>query len=94
MGETLERWLDREAVARRISTKPQNVSRLQAKGKLPLPSMHLGPNSPRWDINAIDAMMLEAKGASTSRSMEQSVAEICEDIRESSRRKSRTKATC
>jgi hypothetical protein len=36
------------------------VQRLQRSGKLPEPSMHLGPKSPRWDRYAVDALFGEA----------------------------------
>lgn len=92
MSETLERWLDREAVARRICTQPYRLPRLVAEGRLPQPSLHLGPRSPRWDIHAIDAMMLEANGATISPNTDMAVARACEEISSEARRlKSRSK---
>lgn len=49
------RWLDREAVARYISVRVDEVSRLVRRGLLPEPSYHLGPKSPRWDRLTLDA---------------------------------------
>lgn len=86
MQETLERWLNREAVAKRLCTQPHRLPRLVAEGRLPQPSMHLGPRSPRWDIHAIDAMMLEQSGVSFSPSTEDAVAKACEEIATTSRR--------
>lgn len=92
MGETLERWLDPEALARRLCTKTNMLSRYVQQGKLPRPSLHLGPRSPRWDIHAIDAVMLEASGISTSESTSQMVQRACEEIeRDARRRKDRSK---
>lgn len=86
MSEAIERWLDREAVARRICTQAHRLPRLVSEGRLPKPSLHLGPRSPRWDIHAIDAMMLEASGATIPPSTDMAVARACEQIANSSRR--------
>ena len=50
------RWLDREALARHISVRVDEVAKLLRAGKLPAPSYHLGPKSPRWDRLAVDAL--------------------------------------
>lgn len=50
------RWLDRDAVAERISERVDRLPRLVRDGKLPAPSYHLGPRSPRWWSADIDAM--------------------------------------
>ena len=50
------RWLDREALARHISVRVDEVAKLLRAGKLPAPSYHLGPKSPRWDRQAVDAL--------------------------------------
>lgn len=49
------RWLDREALARHVSVRVDYVPRLVRQGKLPAPSLHLGPKQPRWDREAVDA---------------------------------------
>lgn len=49
------RWLDREALARHISVRVDYLPRLVKAGKLPPPSYHLGPKSPRWDRVVVDA---------------------------------------
>lgn len=92
MGETLDRWLDRDALARRLCTTTNMLPRFVQQGKLPQPSLHLGPRSPRWDIHAIDAVMLEAIGISTSKSTSDMVQRACEEIeRDAARRKDRSK---
>jgi predicted DNA-binding transcriptional regulator AlpA len=50
------RWLDREALAAHISVRVDELPRLQRAGKLPRPSHHLGPRSPRWWSAEVDAM--------------------------------------
>jgi len=53
----MTRWLDRDGVADRLSVRVHEIPRLLRGGKLPEPSYHLGPRSPRWDCEAVDAMM-------------------------------------
>lgn len=62
------RWLDRDALAERITARVDELPRLQRAGKLPRPSYHLGPRSPRWWSGDVDAMFgravaLPPKGA-------------------------------
>lgn len=57
------RWLDREAVARHISVRVDEVAKLLRAGKLPAPSYHLGPKSPRWDRGSVDARFEGALGS-------------------------------
>lgn len=56
MSEASPRWLDRAALARHIGVRVDYLPRLSKGGKLPTPSYHLGPKSPRWDREAVDAM--------------------------------------
>lgn len=49
------RWLDREATAQYIGVRVDHLPRLRRRGLLPEPSCHLGPRSPRWDRDALDA---------------------------------------
>lgn len=49
------RWLDRDALAVHICVRVDELPRLLRAGKLPEPSYHLGPKSPRWDRLAVDA---------------------------------------
>lgn len=86
MNEALERWLDRAALAKRLCTSPACLPRLVSQGRLPQPSLHLGPRSPRWDIHAVDAMMLDAVGVSMSLNTEMAVARACEEISSEAKR--------
>lgn len=49
------RWLDREALAAHICVRVDELPRLMRAGKLPAPSTHLGPRSPRWWSADVDA---------------------------------------
>jgi len=49
------RWLDRDALAHYVSVRVDEIPRLVKSGRLPAPSFHLGPRSPRWDRLALDA---------------------------------------
>lgn len=81
------RWLDRDALARYINAKVNMLSRLVEQGKLPRPSNHLGPRSPRWDIYAVDAAMLKASGFTIPQSTDEAVALACEEITIAARRR-------
>jgi len=50
-------WLDREALAQRLSVRVDELPRLQRRGVLPAPSLALGPRSPRWWQPDVDAAM-------------------------------------
>ena len=50
------RWLDRDALARHISVRPDAIARLVKSGRLPAASYHLGPRQPRWDREKVDAV--------------------------------------
>ncbi|MFT8818718.1 MAG: hypothetical protein ABF826_11935 [Komagataeibacter saccharivorans] len=89
MGETLERWVGPASLAKRLDTNTRNLPRYVAEGKIPQPSYHLGTKTPRWDIHAIDALMLKNLGISTSKGMDATIAKICEENRQYSRRKGR-----
>lgn len=51
-----DRWLDRDAVATYLRVRVDRVARLVKAGKVPQPSYHLGPRSPRWDRLQLDAL--------------------------------------
>jgi hypothetical protein len=55
MPDLEPRWLDRDALARHICVRVDELPRLAKAGKLPPPSLHLGPKRPRWDRLAVDA---------------------------------------
>jgi predicted DNA-binding transcriptional regulator AlpA len=50
-----ERWLDAQATARYTGVRIDYLHRFVRAGKLPKPSYHLGPRSPRWDKEELDA---------------------------------------
>lgn len=52
---TEERWLGPEAAAKYINVRIDALSRLVKQGRIPKPDYSLGPRSPRWDRNALDA---------------------------------------
>lgn len=52
------RWLDRQACAEYICVRRSTLSRLTKQGLLPKPSLLLGPRTPRWDREAVDALFL------------------------------------
>lgn len=61
MDELQPRWLNRRAAANYLSVQPNALKRLVREGRIPEPTYHLGPRSPRWDRVAID----EAFGLTT-----------------------------
>ena len=71
------RWLDRDAAAKYISVDPHEMTRLERRGKLPAASYHLGPRSPRWDRNLLDAAF-ESGIASTN--PRQAVSALVQEI--------------
>lgn len=59
MSETITpRWLKPEDAARHIGRNRDELRRLVRAGKIPAPSYHFGPRSPRYDREAIDAMII------------------------------------
>ena len=80
MAEEAARWLDREALAAYISVRVDEVQRLLRAGKLPTPSYHLGPKSPRWDRLAVDACF-EGRAGPSAESAEVAVQALVEKIR-------------
>jgi hypothetical protein len=71
------RWLDREAAAGYVSVRVDELPRLVRAGKLPPPSLHLGPRKPRWDRLALDACFA---GGVASTDPEVAVAGLVQDI--------------
>jgi predicted DNA-binding transcriptional regulator AlpA len=56
------RWLDRAGAAAYLSMQVEHLKRHVKSGKLPAPSFHLGPRSPRWDREALDAAFSGDRG--------------------------------
>ena len=79
MAEEAPRWLDREALAVYVTVRVDYISRLVKAGKLPPPSYHLGPKSPRWDRAAVDALF-EGDPGSASRGHDEIVQAAVESI--------------
>jgi hypothetical protein len=74
------RWL-RPAVAAVYVGKPANqLLALARAGKLPMPTYHFGPKSPRYDREAIDALILgrqaqDTHGAIMARALQRRAAD-------------------
>ena len=71
------RWLDREAAARHVSVRVDQLPRLVRAGRLPQPSYHLGPRNPRWDRLALDSAF---QGGLASTDPEQVAAAVVQGI--------------
>jgi hypothetical protein len=56
------RWLDQARAAAYLSMQVDHLKRHVKSGKLPGPSFHLGPKSPRWDREALDAAFNRDQG--------------------------------
>jgi predicted DNA-binding transcriptional regulator AlpA len=50
-------WLSAAAAAAYLSCTPAAVRRYARAGRLPKPSYHLGPRSPRWSREQIDSLL-------------------------------------
>ena len=61
------RWLTPEQAASYVGRHRDELPRLVRSGKLPSPSYHFGPRSPRYDREALDALFT---GAVASRSID------------------------
>lgn len=73
-------WLDRKALAERYSLHSERaVRRLERLGKLPKPSLHLGPRSPRWRLEEVEALF-SGRPLKAARSAREIGAEIVQDI--------------
>lgn len=81
------RWLDREAAAEYISVRVDEMSRLERRGKLPAPSYHLGPRTPRWDRFLLDAAF---EGGIASTNTRQAVSALVQEILSTPSRARRT----
>jgi predicted DNA-binding transcriptional regulator AlpA len=60
------RWLNLDELAAYVGVKEHQIRRMVRAGKLPEPSLHLGPRSPRWDREQIDALFTGGKAKSSS----------------------------
>ena len=79
-------WLDPAGVMRYLNLRHRSaVNRLVKDGKLPPPSYHLGPRSPRFDRDGIDAVM---RGRQAADSMDAALERALAAIRASGKRRS------
>jgi hypothetical protein len=69
------RWLDAETAARYLSMRVDVFLRAVTKQRVPQPSRHLGERTPRWDRDALDALMAGEDAAESTRSIFHAVAE-------------------
>jgi hypothetical protein len=56
MSELIPRWLNPEQTASYVGRRVDELPRLVRAGKLPAPSLHFGPRSPRWDRVQLDSL--------------------------------------
>ena len=61
MSDFQPRWLNPEQAAAYIGRRVDELPRLLRAGKLPQPSYHFGPRSPRYDRQALDALFTGAR---------------------------------
>jgi hypothetical protein len=80
------RWLSPEQTATYVGRRVDELPRLLRAGKLPLPSYHFGPRSPRYDRMALDALFLES-APSGELDIEQAEQKAVNGILERARRK-------
>jgi hypothetical protein len=59
------RWLDSEQTARYLGVRVDRLPKLVRTGRIQSADYSLGPRTPRWDRNALDAMF-EASAAKTA----------------------------
>jgi hypothetical protein len=57
-SDTTTRWLSPKALGRYLGRDPKTLPELVRVGKLPRPTYHLGPKSPRYDRVAVDSMLI------------------------------------
>jgi len=71
------RWLNRDDAARYIGVHVHELPRLVKAGKLPAPSCHLGPRSPRWDREELDRLFgVAARSSGMDRAVRDAVQQI------------------
>src|SRR5205823_5938637 len=60
------RWLNASQTATYVGERQDRLPRLVRAGKLPTPSYHFGPRSPRWDRLELDALFLGSAASAQS----------------------------
>lgn len=76
------RWLDADAAATYISVRPDALPRLVRQGRIPKPDYSLGPRSPRWSREALDAVF---DGGTASTDPRAASAAVVQKIHEAGR---------
>lgn len=71
------RWLTPDAAAAYIGVRVHELPRLVRIGKVPTPSLHLGPRTPRYDRAALDAVFQSgAASGAVGMEVERAIQEI------------------
>jgi hypothetical protein len=82
MSDLQPRWLSPEQAAAYIGERVDRLPRLVRSGKMPKPSLHLGPRTPRYDRLALDELFgAAAASTSLSAATERAVNAIVERAR-------------
>jgi hypothetical protein len=76
------RWMDPEATAKYICVRVDALNRLVKQGRIPRPNYDLGPRSPRWDRQALDAAF---EGGSDSTNIDEAVRASVQKILQTGR---------
>jgi predicted DNA-binding transcriptional regulator AlpA len=83
------RWLSRDLVADYLSIRVPEIPKLVKAGRLPQPTYHLGPRTPRWDRDAIDDMFGVSERAKKAADLESAAQRSLADILNGGRRGAR-----
>lgn len=84
------RWLDSQAMAQYARVRADRLRRLMNAGKIPQANYSLGPRSPRWDREQVDAMF-SGVAASQGRSMVDDALKASEEYAKKCRAQARAK---
>ena len=72
---TDSRWLDADAAADHLSLRIDAFYRAVRQGRIPAASRHLGVRTPRWDRDALDAVMIGGTASTDTRKAFDALAE-------------------
>lgn len=76
-----KRWLNAEDTSAYVGVQVDKLRRYVRSGKLPQPSYHRGPNSPRWDGLALDALFSPTEVPQDIDQIVEQLAGRCDDRR-------------
>lgn len=79
---TEPRWLSAEGAARHLSVRVDAFLRMVRQGRVPAPSYALGPRTPRWDRQTLDAAIEPSTASTDPRT---AVAALVQEIEASGR---------